>query len=463
MGLKIVDAGYRIIEPIASGGMGDVYKAEHVITKRVEAIKVLSGAGTEEQTDRFLREIQLQASLSHPNIAAVYNAFRFEDNLVMVMELVGGESLRDLLARGPLTIPLAVDYARQVLAAMGYAHEHGVIHRDITPSNIVITPQGIVKLMDFGLAKASASPSASQSGAYMGSPHYMSPEQVKDAMRASPRSDIYSLGAVLYEMVTGSKVFASAGDSSFAVMQAQVESVPKPPVEINAAIPATLNAAILTALDKDPERRFPNADAFRRAIEAPGQAIAVASRALKKSRPVALARAFQFAAAVALILLPLGLYEARRPRRELKLVPPSVHAAPAAPVAVDPTPPVIASPEPAVNPPSLRPTRKRAVKRTSKPDLTPRVVGEERRPAAPRRIEPVQPAATLSPPSPSRPAPEPVAAASVPTPDAPAVAKPSQPENGAAAAGEEATATPKDKKAHGRFRRTLGKIFSPFH
>src|SRR5438067_2388747 len=191
MGQKIGDAGYRIIEPIASGGMGEVYKAEHVITKRIEAIKVLSGAGTEEQTDRFLREIQLQASLSHPNIAAVYNAF-----------LVEGEPLRELLARGPVPLPLAIDYVRQVLDAIGYAHEHGVIHRDISPSNIVITTHGAVKLMDFGLAKTPASASASQSGSYMGSPHYMSPEQVKDATHATARSDIYSLGAVLSDTAT---------------------------------------------------------------------------------------------------------------------------------------------------------------------------------------------------------------------------------------------------------------------
>src|SRR6185369_15416573 len=126
---------------------------EHVITKRIEAIKVLSGAGTEEETDRFLREIQLQASLSHPNIAAVYNAFRFEDDLVMVMELVDGEPLRAVLQHGPLAPAFAVRYACEVLRAIGYAHAHGVIHRDISPSNIVITPQGAIKLMDFGLAK----------------------------------------------------------------------------------------------------------------------------------------------------------------------------------------------------------------------------------------------------------------------------------------------------------------------
>src|SRR5438552_12098043 len=110
MGQKIGDAGYRIIEPIASGGMGEVYKAEHVITRRIEAIKVLTGAGTEEETERFLREIQLQASLSHPNIAAVYNAFRFDDDLVMVMELVDGEPLRAILQRGRLQPDVAIRY-----------------------------------------------------------------------------------------------------------------------------------------------------------------------------------------------------------------------------------------------------------------------------------------------------------------------------------------------------------------
>src|SRR5213592_2395635 len=114
MSLRIGDAGYRIIGPIASGGMGEVYKAEHVITRRVEAIKLLSGAATEEETERFLREIRLQASLSHPNIAAVYNAFRVNDDLVLVMELVEGEPLRARLALGRVPLGLAVDYASQV-------------------------------------------------------------------------------------------------------------------------------------------------------------------------------------------------------------------------------------------------------------------------------------------------------------------------------------------------------------
>src|SRR5215471_7731397 len=118
MSLKIGDAGYRIIEPLARGAMGDVYKAEHIITRRIEAIKILSGSGASEDKGRFLREIQLQASLSHPNIAAVYNAFCVGDDLMLVMEMVEGEPLRDLLARGRLPLPLALDYAGQVLQAL---------------------------------------------------------------------------------------------------------------------------------------------------------------------------------------------------------------------------------------------------------------------------------------------------------------------------------------------------------
>src|SRR5579872_4120917 len=121
MSAKVGDAGYRIIGPIATGGMGEVFKAEHVITRRIEAIKVLSGAGTAEECERFLREVQLQASLSHPNIAAVYNAFRVNDDLVMVMELVEGEPLRAILARGRLALPDALHYARQALLAIAYA------------------------------------------------------------------------------------------------------------------------------------------------------------------------------------------------------------------------------------------------------------------------------------------------------------------------------------------------------
>src|SRR3989442_1745016 len=157
MGFKTgeIAGDYRILGPVGSGGMGEVFRAEHSITRRVEAIKVLcaGAAGSQEQEQRFLREVQLQASLSHPNIAAVYNAFRLGDDLLLVMELVEGESLRSILDRERLPLSMALDYASQALDAIAYAHGHGIIHRDISPSNIIITAQGRLKLTDFGLAK----------------------------------------------------------------------------------------------------------------------------------------------------------------------------------------------------------------------------------------------------------------------------------------------------------------------
>jgi serine/threonine protein kinase len=465
MSQKFGDAGYRIIEPIASGGMGQVFKAEHVITKRIEAVKLLSGAGTEEEADRFLREIQLQASLSHPNIAAVYNAFCMEDDLVMVMELVEGEPLRNVLQRGRLAPEFAIRYACQVLCALAYAHEHGVIHRDVSPSNIVITPQGSVKLMDFGLAKASASPSSSLSGTYMGSPHYMSPEQVKDAARASAQSDIYSLGAVLYEMVTGQPVFES--DSSFGVMQAQVEKPPRPPIEMNPAISPALNAAILTALAKDPAQRFPHADAFRRALEVSVRAVTAAAAApaapakaglhRKRLTPVLL-----FAATCAVILLPTGFYIKSR-----RQPPTATHTA--APAAVIPLPvtapaanaPTVVNESPTLTPPAAAPdrpsvpvSRKRPARREPQSDSEPVAAETDTPPAAPvRRIEPPHPVASAAPtavPAPP-PAPDP----------APTAARSAETQI-AEAAREDQTESNKDKKPRGKFRRALGKIFSPF-
>jgi serine/threonine-protein kinase len=470
---KIGDAGYRIIEPIASGGMGQVFKAEHVITKRIEAIKVLSGAGTEEETDRFLREIQLQASLSHPNIAAVYNAFRFNDDLVMVMELVEGEPLRTVLQRGPLKPDVAVRYACEVLKAVGYAHANGVIHRDITPSNIVITPQGTLKLMDFGLAKAAASPSASQSGTYLGSPHYMSPEQVKDAMRASPRSDIYSLGAVLYEMATGRKVFE--GDSSFTVMQAQVETLPTPPIQVKPGIPPSLNAAILTALAKDPAQRFADADAFRRALEAPIPATALAVAAPVRSRwqrPAWLVPVLQFALTCAVILLPTAFYAHSRrhpPDAKSSISPPIVQITPAAPTAVIEPPAVMEAPAPATpNPPARPSTPRRVARRAPRPDLTPKVFGADPPPppAPVRRAEPFHPSASPTSPA-SAPAPkpavEPVAKdQNQVTPESPQTSVAPETTQIAHSTPEDPADAAKEKKPHGRIRRALGKILSPF-
>ncbi len=257
---------YKIVELIGAGGAGQVFKVEHVVTRRIEAMKILSGRQTApEQAPRFLREIQVQASLSHPNIASVHNAFWEGEELVMVMELVEGEPLKRILERGGLPLTAALDYARQALAALEYAHAHQVTHRDITPGNILITAEGRVKLTDFGLAKSPTDLRLTQTGAVLGSLYYMSPEQVRAEPGVDSRADIYSLGAVLYEMAAGVKPFY--GDSAFALMSAQVGSEPLSPASILAEIPPGLSEIILKALAKDPAQRFQSAGEFRAALE----------------------------------------------------------------------------------------------------------------------------------------------------------------------------------------------------
>lgn len=258
---------YRIITKLGSGGMGEVFQVEHLVTKRVEALKILIGeaASTPDQVQRFLREIQLQAGLSHPNIAEVHHAFRENGHLVMIMELIRGRSLRSLLEGGRLRLRQSVDYACQALAALDYAHGHGVVHRDISPSNMIVTEDGTLKLTDFGLAKSVSDLRLTQSGSVMGSLYYTSPEQVRGRTEADARSDIYSLAAVLYEMATGLKPFWS--DNPFTLMLAHVEQTPRRPREVDDSLPAALDEILMTALEKNPKKRFQSAALFRQALE----------------------------------------------------------------------------------------------------------------------------------------------------------------------------------------------------
>ena len=259
---------YKVIDLAGSGGMGAVYKIEHVITKRIEAMKVLPlgiGIGPEE-VQRFEREIQVQARLHHPNIAAVYNAVRDAGSIALIMEYVEGQSLQRMLEGGRLPLHTALDYARQVLCALAYSHGEGVVHRDVTPGNIIITPEGVAKLTDFGLARAITDLHLTATGVAVGSAWYMSPEQVKAVDELDPRTDIYATGAVLHEMLTGRKLFDA--DGSFAVMSAQVEVIPQPPSTYNSEVPKALDEVVARALAKDPAARFQSADEFRLELEA---------------------------------------------------------------------------------------------------------------------------------------------------------------------------------------------------
>jgi eukaryotic-like serine/threonine-protein kinase len=258
---------YRVIDVAGSGGMGAVYKIEHLITRRIEAMKLLPPGSSDdpEQVLRFEREIQVQARLHHPNIVALYNAVRDGNSVALVMEFVEGESLQHLVAAGPLPVETAVDFASQVLRALAYAHEAGIIHRDVAPANIIITPDRIAKLTDFGLARGATDLRLSTSGVPVGSPWYMSPEQVKGTGALDARTDLYGMGAVLHEMLTGGKLFEVEG--AFAVMRAHVEAEPALASSRNPKVPAVLDDIVRKALAKDPAMRFQSADEFRRALQ----------------------------------------------------------------------------------------------------------------------------------------------------------------------------------------------------
>jgi eukaryotic-like serine/threonine-protein kinase len=257
---------YEVLERIGQGGMGAVYRVRHAIADRVEAMKVVLPDLSEEGglEDRFLREIKVQASLNHPNIASLHTAFRFGNQLLMVMEYIEGESLRTVMTTRGATIPESVGYVREVLKALSYAHERGVVHRDIKPGNVMIARNGQVKLLDFGLASAVKGSQLTRSGVVMGSMPYMSPEQVK-SIPADGRSDIYSLGVTLYQLVTGAMPIP--GESDYAMMHGHLNHVPVAPAIVNAKVPASLSSAILRALEKDPARRFQTAEEFSWALD----------------------------------------------------------------------------------------------------------------------------------------------------------------------------------------------------
>jgi eukaryotic-like serine/threonine-protein kinase len=257
---------YEILGVLGTGGMGKVYKVRNVLSDRIEAMKVLlpNLADQKELADRFLREIKVLASLNHPNIAVLRTALMIENQLVMIMEYVEGTTLAARLDQEAISWRDALNYIDQVLAALSYAHKQNVIHRDIKPANMMLTPGGVIKLMDFGIARPGNDPGLTVTGTTVGSLAYMSPEQV-NCEPVDARSDLYSVGVSLYEMVTGQRPFK--GDSNFSIMQAQLQQTPRPPIEVKADLPESLNQIILMAMSKEPARRFQSADAFRNALK----------------------------------------------------------------------------------------------------------------------------------------------------------------------------------------------------
>jgi beta-lactam-binding protein with PASTA domain/predicted Ser/Thr protein kinase len=269
----IIDGRYRVLHRVGSGGMADVVCAEDLQLGRKVAIKLLHRrfAQDAEFVERFRREASSAAGLQHPHVVAVYDRGAWDDTYYIAMEYLEGRTLKKLVQEeAPLAAPRAIDLTIQILRAARFAHKRGIIHRDLKPHNVIIDGEGRAKVTDFGIAKAGAS-DMTQTGSIMGTAQYLSPEQAQGHPVSAP-SDLYSVGIILYEMLTGRVPFE--GESAVTIALKQVSEAPVPPSRHNPQVPPALEAVVLRALEKDPARRFADADEFIAALEHANPAIA---------------------------------------------------------------------------------------------------------------------------------------------------------------------------------------------
>lgn len=252
---------YEVLGELGQGAMGVVYKAEDPLIDRVVAIKTINlGLALDEKEEyenRFYQEAKAAGRLSHPNIVTIYDVGKSGDVAYIAMEFLQGRELRDIMNDdGTLPVDQVLDIVAQVASGLAYAHEHEIVHRDIKPSNIMVVRDGHVKITDFGIARMASSAVHTQTGMVLGSPKYMSPEQVM-GKPLDQRSDIFSLGVMLYEMLTGQAPFQ--GENVNAIMYQTLNAVPAPPHSVNPAVPEMLNFIVAKALAKSLDDRYHNA------------------------------------------------------------------------------------------------------------------------------------------------------------------------------------------------------------
>jgi len=255
----VFDGRYKIVRKLGAGGMADVYLAEDQELGRRVAIKILNDrhAADDQFIERFRREAKNAAGLSHPNIVSIYDRGEAEGTYYIAMEFLDGRSLKELIvSRGPAPIKTSIEYTRQILAAIGFAHKHGIVHRDIKPHNVLVGPEGRLKVTDFGIARSGAS-QMTEVGSIIGTAQYLSPEQARGAP-VDQTSDLYSVGVVLFELLTGQVPFT--GDTPLEIAMKHLSEPPKPPSELRPDVPHDLDLVVLRALAKSPSERYHSAE-----------------------------------------------------------------------------------------------------------------------------------------------------------------------------------------------------------
>jgi len=272
--LRSLGDRFDLLAEIGRGGMGIVYRARDRETGEIVALKILRPeiAGDAAALERFRNELRLARQITHRNVCRTYELHRFGDTAAIAMEYVDGESLRHVLRRsGPVSVRTGLEWTRQICAALHEAHAHHIAHRDLKPENVLITRDGRVKVSDFGIARSVQS-DATQTGTITGTPAYMSPEQAQ-GKAVDHRSDIYSLGLVLYEMFTGRPAFQA--DTPLAVAMKHIDEAPPSPRLLEPDLPARIDRAILRCLEKNPARRFQSVDDLESALSKKPRAEAV--------------------------------------------------------------------------------------------------------------------------------------------------------------------------------------------